>query len=209
MTTQTNTPVAKEEPVTVRSDPDVDGCTSGDEIIGPVGVIPVGQEPPRRPTSDDAGAIPQEVSRGRGGGRNGGQATGKAPDLDRKNQPLIRDPDAFYAYKNRLDEIRIFREETMRKLTRAEICVWLAIHGCQHDSAAQISQQRIAELAGISGKRHVGKAIELLCNMGLLEVLSQGRYRPNGPNGHGLSSVYRVYPRPEPRLLRRAECEQQ
>lgn len=209
MTTQTSTPAAKEELVKVRTDTDGDGCKSGGAITEPVGVIPVGQEPPRRPTSDGTGAMPQKGSRGRGGGRNGGQATGKAPDLDRKNQPPIRDPDAFYAYKNRLDEIRTFREETMRKLTRAEICVWLAIHGCQHDSAAQISQQRIAELAGISGKRHIGKAIERLCNMGLLEVLSQGRYRPNGAEGCGLSSVYRVYPRPEPRLLKGAEREQQ
>lgn len=209
MTTQTSTPAAKEEPVTVRSDTDVDGCTSGDEITGAVGVIPVGQEPPRRPASDGAGAMPQKVSRGRGGYRGGGQATHKAPDLDRKNQPPIRDPDAFYAYKNRLDEVRIFREETMRKLTRAEICVWLAIHGCQLDSAAQIGHRRIAEVAGIKGRRHVSEAIKRLGNMGLLEVLSQGRYRPNGAEGDGLSSLYRVYPRPEPRLLKRAECDQQ
>ena len=141
MTNQTSTPAAKEELVKVRTDTDGDSCKSGGAITEPVGVIPVGQEPPRRPTSDGAGAMPQKVSRGRGGYRGGGQATGKAPDLDRINQPPIRDPDAFYAYKNRLDEVRIFREETMRHLRRrAEICVWLAIHGCQHDGAAQISQ---------------------------------------------------------------------
>lgn len=205
MTNQTSTPVAKEELVTVRADTDGDGCTSRDEITGAVGVIPVGQEPPRRPASDGAGAAPKQVGRG----RDRGQATGKAPDLDRKNQPPIRDPDAFYAYKNRLDEIRIFREETMRKLTRAELCVWLAIHGCQHDGVAQIGQRKIAELANIKGRRHVSKAIERLGNMGLLEVISQGRYKPNGAEGCGLSSVYRVYPRPDPRLLKRAERDQQ
>jgi hypothetical protein len=115
----------------------------------------------------------------------------------------IRDAPAFYAYKNHLDELRVFREETMRTLRRrAEVCVWLAIHGCQHDGAARISQQRIAEVAGIKGRRHVGKAIESLCRKGLLEVLFQGRYRPNGGDEHGLASVYRAYPRPEPRLLR-------
>ena len=208
MTNQTSTPAAKEELVKVRTDTDGDSCKSGGAITEPVGVIPVGQEPPRRPTSDGAGAMPQKVSRGRGGYRGGGQATGKAPDLDRINQPPIRDPDAFYAYKNRLDEVRIFREETMRHLRRrAEICVWLAIHGCQHDGAAQISQKRIAELAGIKGKRHVVDAVRGLRDRGLLEVLSQGRYRPNGADEYGLSSVYRVYPRSEPRLLKAAELE--
>lgn len=93
----------------------------------------------------------------------------------------------------------------MRHLRRrAEITVWLAIHGCQHDGAAQISQKRIAKLAGIGGKRHVVNAIRGLRNKGLLEVLAQGRYRPNGAEEHGLSSVYRVYPRAEPRLLKLA-----
>lgn len=205
MTTQMSTPVAKEELVKVRTDTHGDGCTSGGAIIGPVGVIPVGQEPPRRSASNGDNAMPQKVSRGRGGG----QGTSTRADKDRNKQLLIRDPDAFYAYKNRLDEIRIFREETMRKLTRAENTVWHAIHGCQHDGVAQIGHRRIAEIAGIKSRRHVSKAIERLGNMGLLEVVSQGHYRPNGAEGAGLSSVYRVYPRPEPRLLKRAERDQQ
>jgi len=202
MTTQTGTPLANEEQVEVRPETTGDSYANG-SLAGPVGVIPVGQEPPRQLICETDDTPTKQAQRG----RRQGQAAGRSSDKDNNIQAPIRDPDAFYTYKNRLDEGRVFREETMRKLSRAELCVWLAIHGCQHDSAAQISQQRIAELAGISGKRHVGKAIESLCNMGLLEVLSQGRYRPNGSEGFGLSSVYRVYPRPEPRLLKRVEQE--
>ncbi|MFM8494214.1 MAG: hypothetical protein ACKOEM_01635, partial [Planctomycetia bacterium] len=164
-----------------------------------VGVIPVGQEPPRQPRAEGEGAKAAVGARPAGGDPEGGEKTGRGRRKGGVSLPAIRNPDGFYKYKNRLDEIRVFRRETMRHLRRAEICVWEAIHNCQHDSAAQISQKRIAELAGIKGKRHVVDTIKSLRARGLLEVLAQGRYRPGGADGHGLSSVYRVYPRPEPR----------
>jgi hypothetical protein len=161
-------------------------------------VIPVGKEP-AWPEVQVPSVSPEGPS-------NSGATDRSAPMSGRKprsgKRQEIRDPFAFYAYKNHLDELRVFREETMRTLRRAELCVWMAIHGCQHKGAARISQQRIAEVAGIKGRRHVGEAIESLCRKGLLEVLFQGRYRPNGGDEHGLASVYRAYPRPELHLHR-------
>lgn len=171
---------------------------------GPPSVIPVGQEPPRQPRADSgmlrAPAGQPQATR---------SPSQPPPDKDRKIRPPLRNPEGFYTYKNRLDKIRVFREETMRDLRRAEIAVWLAIDGCEFDGASQISQQRIAEIAGIDSRQHVGKAIKSLCKKGLLEVLVTGRYKPNGTEGHGLSSVYRTYPRPEPRLLKAARPESQ
>lgn len=166
-----------------------------------VAVIPVGQEPPPQRRGEGDG-IPADARQADTGGDPAGARTRKTPrGKSRNSRPVLMNPDGFYKYKNRLDEQRVFRAETMRYLRRAEITVWHAIHGCQHNGAARISQKRIAELAGIKGKRHVVDTIKSLRAKGLLEVLSQGRYRPNGADGHGLSSVYRVYPRPEPRLL--------
>ena len=162
-------------------------------------VIPVGGEPAWPEVQVPSGS-PEGPSKS-GATARSAPMSGRKPRSGKRQE--IRDPSAFYAYKNHLDELRVFREETMRTLhRRAEVCVWLAIHGCQHEGAARISQQRIAEVAGIKGRRHVGEAIESLCRKGLLEVLFQGRYRPNGGDEHGLASVYRAYPRPEPRLLR-------
>ena len=198
MTLQTGTPVAKEEQIEVRTPTTGDSSCVGGSLAGPVGIIPVGQEPPRQPMrgADDTPKEPASRS-----GRQG-KTTGRRSDKDRNTQAPIRNPDGFYAYKNRLDELRVFRKETMRTLKRrAELAVWMAIFGCQHHGRTQISQARIAELAGIKGRRHVVDAIHALREKGLLEVLVQGRYRPNGAEEHGLASVYRVYPRPEPRLL--------
>jgi hypothetical protein len=174
-----------------------------------VGVIPVGGEPPRQPRAEGDGGqtvLPELPVQGAAEGRRAG---GKRRDKNGNTRPALRNPDGFYKYKNRLEELRVFRCETMRHLRRrAEITVWLAIHGCQHDGAAQISQRRISELAGIKNKRHVVEVIKGLRRKGLLEVLAQGRYRPNGAEEHGLSSVYRVYPRPESRLLNSAAVSQ-
>jgi hypothetical protein len=171
----------------------------------PGGVIPVGQEPQRQ-TWPSEFKPPTDLVNKKEKGRTAGKDKNRNTN---NNEPrAIRDPDRFYNYKNRLDEYRVFCQETMRHLRRrAEICVWVAIHGCQVKGAAQISQKRIAELAGIKGKRHVVNAIRGLRDRGLLEVLSQGRYRPNGADEYGLSSVYRVYPRPELRLLKAVELE--
>lgn len=170
---------------------------------GPPRVIPVGYEPPKRALSSS------ETSRTPAGQQHATRSLGQPPpDKDRRIRPPLRDPEGFYNYKNRLDKIRVFREETMRDLRRAEIAVWLAIDGCEFDGASQISQQRIAEIAGVR-RQHVGKAIKSLCKMGLLEVLVKGRYKPNGAEGHGLSSVYRAYPRPEPRFLKTTHTDSQ
>jgi len=112
----------------------------------------------------------------------------------------IKDPSRFFAYKNRLHELSVFTMETLKNLRRAEIAVWLAIHNCQAQGSARIGYTRIMEISGLS-RRHVGQAIKDLRRKGLLEVVFTGKYRPNGGDEHGLASIYRVYPRPEPRLL--------
>lgn len=169
-------------------------------------IIPVGQEPrlcadTNSPTSDTGTA-----SRMAGEGENGaeeGEPGSQGRRKDSNGQRVtIRNPDAFHGCRKQLFEQAIFRRETMRYLRRAEICVWNSIHGCQDKEGARISQQRIAELSGIEGKRHVVEAIKDLCDKGLLEVLVKGRYRPNGADKYGLASRYRAYPRPEPRLAR-------
>jgi hypothetical protein len=167
-------------------------------------VIPVGQEPLRQPRLGSA-----NESQPADDGLMTKAWPGAGPHHNNNNgkQAAIRNPEGFYTYKNRLDEIRVFRGETMRHLRRrAEITVWEAIHNCQHHGSAQISLKRIAELAGVA-KRHVVDAIKSLCKRGLLEVVAKGSYRPNGAEGHGLASVYRAYPRPEPRLLEAVEQE--
>ncbi len=171
--------------------------------INPGDIIPVGEEPRlcedthNTPTSGTGAAF------GDSGTVSEGLPGSQRPRKDSNGQRRpIRKPEAFYACRNQLIEQGIFRSETMRHLRRAEICVWQAIHGCQGKEGARISQQRIAELAGITSKRHIGEAIKALCDKGLLEVLSKGRYRPNGADGFGLASRYRAYPRPESRLAR-------
>jgi hypothetical protein len=153
-------------------------------------VIPVGQEPSRQsPQSPPAAPEPRVRAR---------------PAA--KESEGIRDPDGFFRYKNRLEELRVFTMETQRCLKRSEIAVWLAIHNCQKRRVARISQDRISELAGTS-KKHVGKAIRELAKKGLLEVLFKGKFVRNGDEGSGLASIYRVFPRPEPRLLADRQVE--
>ena len=166
-------------------------------------IIPVGMEPERLDGPQKAGNSRQSQPQPDAADGAHGRAFS-----NKSRRPVIRNPDGFYKYKNALEESRVFREITMRTLRRAEINVWLAIHGCQHRGRAQIGQKRIAELAGIKGKRHVVDAIRNLRKKGLLEVIVKGRYRPNGAEQHGLSSVYRVYPRPEPRLVELAQAEE-
>jgi hypothetical protein len=168
------------------------------------GIIPVGQEPPRQPTVGD-GSVRASAAGAPAGNRRG--ASRRAADKNKRIRADIRNPDGFYKYKNRLDEFRVFRAETMRTLRRAELAVWLAIFGCQHHGSAQIGQRKICEITGIKKRDHVSKAVKSLRQKGLLEVVLQGRYRPNGAEEHGLSSVYRVYPRAEPRLLKKADEE--
>jgi hypothetical protein len=155
-------------------------------------IIPVGEEPKRRLLPVESGKPHQSLGGGAGGHAH---ETAKKP-----SRSPIRNQERFRAYKNALHEVRVFRRETMRHLRRAEICAWLAIHDCQGADGACISQRKIGEFAGIKGNRHVVNVIKALRQKGLLEVLVQGRYRPNGPD-HGIASVYRVYPRPEPRLV--------
>jgi len=174
----------------------VDSPTPARAHTFPGDIIPVGEEPRLR---EDTHYAPTDDNSEGGQGLPGSQGSRK--DNNSPRRP-IRKPEAFYACRNQLIEQGIFRRETMRFLRRAEICVWQAIHGCQGKEGARIGQQRIAELAGITGKRHVGEAIKALCDKGLLEVLSKGRYRPNGADGFGLASRYRAYPRPESRLAR-------
>lgn len=169
-------------------------------------IIPVGQEPRQRsetnsPSDSTGTSRPSTGNSGNGAEGDAPRSPGRRKGGSGQRGP-IRNPDAFNGCKKQLAEQRIFRTETMRHLRRAEICVWQAIHGCQGKEGARIGQQRIAELSGIKGKRHVGEAIEDLCLKGLLEVLVTGRFRPNGADGYGLASRYRAYPRPEPRLAR-------
>ena len=157
---------------------------------GEVRIIPVGQEPRRQDNREEG--VPDVLNRGGEqpkdeGLRHSGGKQAKRP------RDGIRDPEGFYRYLTALQETQIFREQTMRHLRRSEVCVWLAIHGCQGKRGAQISHDRLAELTGTS-RKHVGVAIRGLNRRGLLEVLVKGRFRPNSNGEKGLASVYRVYP---------------
>jgi hypothetical protein len=171
---------------------------------GPSQVIPVGQEPPRRviedATSKDADGLLNSTRPTGNGEQATKRGTTSRPGRKRSGPLEIQNPPGFFAYKNRLQEQSIFTTETLKSLRRAEIAVWLAIHNCQVRGSARIGYARIMEISGLS-KRHVGEAIRDLESRGLLEVLFKGKYRPNGGAEHGLASIYRVYPRPEPRLL--------
>jgi hypothetical protein len=122
--------------------------------------------------------------------------------MGRKKQ-VIRDPDGLKRHKNALREQQEFVRLTMRDLRRAEITVWMAIHGCKGRDIARIGYAKIKEIAGISGQRHVSAAIRSLVDRGLLEVVHRGRYRPNGDGG--MANEYRVFSTPEPRLLKAAK----
>jgi len=122
-------------------------------------------------------------------------------DINNITASTIRNPSGFYQYKNALREKQVFVTDTLRFLRRAESHVWLAIHNCQGAKGARISQAKIMELAGIKSRKNVSAAVQSLHAQGLLEVLVKGQYRPNGNGNHGLSSVYRVYPRPEQRII--------
>lgn len=174
---------------------------------GGVGVIPVGHEPPR--LNDSAGKNGETAATVARGESQLGEATAGAARRGggiRKSttSPEEYEPQGRYAYTGALEEVRVFRMETMRGLRRAELNVWNAIHNCQSKSGARISQERIMELGGIKSKRHVSAAVQSLRRLGLLEVLQQGRYRGKSAVEHGLASIYRVYPRPEPRLVAKA-----
>ena len=182
---------------------------------GPRGIIPVGQEPKRL----------YNVGEDRGAQRMGGRqvasnraARGAAIDTARSRRDkdinnitpsTIRNPSGFYKYKNALQEKQVFITETLRSLRRAESHVWLAIHNCQGPNGARISQARIMELAGIKSRKNVSTAVQSLQARGLLEVLVRGKYRPNGSGNHGLASIYRVYPRPEQRIIEAAQQKKQ
>ena len=157
-----------------------------EQSASPAEIIPVGQEPRRIASTADS-AIPTTGRGDSGQRRNDNKSNGRG----------IRNPDGLRQYANALREVRIFRQETMRHLRRAEICAWEAIHNCQGKDGARISQKTIATLAGIKMPKHVGKAITALERKGLLEVIFKGRFRANAV---GLASIYRVYPLPEPRL---------
>jgi hypothetical protein len=173
-----------------------DEC-GGKQPLRAYGIIPVGQEPPSQPLSGDqssgenaginAGGLVAAVSvRAVLGGRSGNRAK------------KVRNPEGLKRYKSALDEKQVFVQVTMRDLRRAEIAVWLAIHGCKGRDTARISVARIKEITGIKGQRHVTGAIRSLIQRGLLKVAFRGRFRPNGCVGAGMASVYRIYPSAEP-----------
>jgi predicted transcriptional regulator len=170
-------------------------ATAGDPNQTPPGIIPVGQEPRRRPTT---------------GEHNSGGAFGlvvAAAESILREKPsrnttsrAIHSPEKLFRLRDRLLTLRIFTLETMGSLRRAEIAVWLAIFNCEFRGQAQIGYTRIEDVTGLS-RKHVGKAIKSLVEKGLLEVISRGQYRPrgktkdNGTGENGLSSIYRLHPR--------------
>lgn len=163
-------------------------------------VIPVGQEPP----------VLRELLAGHMSGSNvvqpprAAQRHGRPHTVSRGGHgPATRDHDGLRVYKNALHESQVFGRETMRHLKRSEVVVWLAIHGCQGKDSATISYDRLVEITGTS-RKHVGGAIKSLRKRGLLEILEKGRYRP-GVNNSGRASRYRVFPKPQARLLPPAE----
>jgi hypothetical protein len=174
------------------------------DIAGPSRVIPVGQEPPRRGTENntdiDVAKHLDSTLQASHGDTTAKRGPTSRPGRKRSGSPEIQNPEGFFKYRNRLQEQSIFTTETLKGLRRAEIAVWLAIHNCQVQGRARIGYARLMEITGLS-KRHVGEAIRGLKSKGLIEVLFKGKYRPNGGDEHGLASIYRAYPRPEPRLV--------
>lgn len=160
-------------------------------------VIPVGQEPPPLLELAADGVAGPDHARS-GSAKNAGVGSGESKR--RTDRARIRNPEGLRAYRNALQDVRVFRGETMRHLRRAEIAVWLAIHGCQGREGARITYTRLAEITGTS-RKHVGKAIGSLKRRGLLEILETGRFRPGSNGESGSASRYRVYPSPEPRLV--------
>lgn len=162
------------------------------------GIIPVGEEPRRQAMQprqhEELGYLRKSH------GTNTGEQAGCEPNAASRSR--VRNRPGLTQFRNAMQEIRAFRRETMRHLRRAEICVWQAIHECHGIDGAQVSQETLMEFTGIKSRRHVGEAVQDLADKGLLEVLVQGRYRPNGNGDQGLASIYRVYPRPEQRLAR-------
>ena len=164
-------------------------------------VIPVGQEPPSLPPAGEAG----DSGRGSSGEVGLVATAGSRPSAGRSKggqASRVRNPEGLRTYKNALREQQEFVRLTMRDLTRAEISVWLAIHGCKGRDTARIGYAKIKEITGIKGQRHVTAAIRSLEKRGLLEVVRRGKYRPNSGDGAGMASEYRIYPTPDPRLLK-------
>lgn len=170
-------------------------ATAGDPSQTPPGIIPVGQEPRRRPTTEEHNS-----------GGSFGLVVAAAESILREKPSrnttsrAIHSPEKLFRLRDRLLTLRIFTLETMGSLRRAEIAVWLAIFNCEFRGQAQIGYTRIEEVTGLS-RKHVGKAIKSLVEKGLLEVISRGQYRPrgktsdNGSGENGLSSIYRLHPR--------------
>lgn len=170
-------------------------ATTGDPNQTPPGIIPVGQEPRRRPTTGEHNS-----------GGSFGLVVAAAESILREKPArnttfrAIHSPEKLFRLRDRLLTLRIFTLETMASLRRAEIAVWLAIFNCEFRGQAQIGYTRIEEVTGLS-RKHVGKAIKSLVEKGLLEVISRGQYRPrgktndNGTGENGLSSIYRLHPR--------------
>jgi hypothetical protein len=170
-------------------------ATAGDPNQTPPGIIPVGQEPRRRPTTGEHnsdGSFGLVVA--------AAESILREKPARNTTSRAIHSPEKLFRLRDRLLTLRIFTLETMGSLRRAEIAVWLTIFNCEFRGHAQIGYTRIEEVTGLS-RKHVGKAIKSLVEEGLLEVISRGQYRPrgktsdNGPGENGLSSIYRVHPR--------------
>ena len=174
-----------------------DRSTTPAAAIPPIDIIPVGQEPRRQKTPGE------DVHRG--------AATRKIAAPEPMNKKSIKttkggnlhSPKNFFSLKDRAENLRIFTQETMGTLRRAELVVWLAIFNCEFKGVAQIGYNRLVEITGTS-KRHIGSAIKSLEKRGLLEVVFRGSYRPNQGHanaGSGISSTYRLHPRPAMHLI--------
>jgi len=168
-------------------------ATTGDPNETPPGIIPVGQEPRRRPTSEQGspeGSFGLVVA--------AAESILREKPSRNTTSRAIHSPEKLFRLRDRLLTLRIFTLETMGSLRRAEIAVWLAIFNCEFQGQAQIGYTRIEEVTGLS-RKHVGKAIKSLVEKGLLRVISRGQYRPrgttNGTGENGLSSIYRLHPR--------------
>lgn len=92
--------------------------------------------------------------------------------------------------RTHLRTLREFTEETVSKLTPAEISIWIVLFQAVRNEEVCMSQREIARKVGKTQPK-VNAAIKKLIERGLLKVVRQGHYDP-GNHSQKSVSVYKI-----------------